>query len=199
MRNCAHPVRTTAVAIFVVIAALLGAGLAYSTDGPNAKLVHQDRIYGGGGTDPGCFVPDIGFCRVVQTNFAIDAHGTATGHAAYGDYGSPNQITCLSVDGNNAVVGGVIVSSPANPSRVGWVFAIFYVDNGTPAFGGDFVSPLYAGPPDPGGWPPGFPYVCPSPDTGAPAFGLTRSFLPISRGDIVIQDATPGNDGGDGG
>jgi len=35
------------------------------------------------------------------------------------------------------------------------------------------------------GW---FSYVCPSPDVGDPAFGLVRSFIPISRGDIVVQD-----------
>ena len=37
-------------------------------------------------------------------------------------------------------------------------------------------------------WPAGFPYVCPSPDVGDLAFGLVRSFIPISRGDIVVQD-----------
>lgn len=174
----------------VAIGALAVAGFAYSSGGPNAQLVSQDRLYGGGGTDPGCFVPDIGFCRTGQTNFSIDAHATGTGQAAYGDVmggGHHDQVTCLGVDGENAVVGGVIVSSP-DPSRVGWLFAIFYVDRGTPGSGElDLVSPGYSGPPS--GWPPGFPYVCPSPDTGVPEFGLIRSFLPISRGDIVVQDA----------
>jgi hypothetical protein len=179
-------------ALIIGLLALAVAALAYSSTGPNAQLVAQDRLYGGGGTDPGCFVPDIGFCRTVETNFAIDAHSTGSGQAAYGDVvqaASHNEVRCLAVDGNNAVVGGVIVSSP-DPSRVGWLFLIFYVDNGTDAFGGDLVSPTYAGPPDPSGWPAGFPNVCPSPDTGAPDFGLIRSFLPLSRGDIVIHDAT---------
>jgi ABC-type branched-subunit amino acid transport system substrate-binding protein len=73
---------------------------------------------------------------------------------------------------------------------------IFYVDNGPPGSGADLASPLYAGPPDPAGWPAGFPYVCPSPDTGVPALGIFRSFIPISRGDIVVQDtnAAPSSD-----
>jgi hypothetical protein len=168
--------------VFVVLAgALAVAGLAYSTGGPNAQLVNQDRLYGGGGTDPGCFVPDIGFCRVVSTDFSIDAHATGTGNAAYGDLvarnGSHNQVTCLAVDGNHAVVGA---------RNAGGLTATFYVDNGPGQL--DLVSPLYSGPDDPSQWPPGFPYVCPSPDVGAPAFGLIPSFIPISRGNIVVQD-----------
>ena len=187
------PLRPSRLALIVTLAAgtLAIAGLAYSSGGPNAQLVAQDRLYGGGGTDPGCFVPDIGFCRTVPTNFAIDAHATRTGQAAYGDMVSGNghkQVTCLAVDGNNAVIGGTIVAAP-DPSIDGFLFVQFFVDNGTIAFGGDLASPFYNGPADPSGWPPGFPYVCPSPDSGAPEFGLIRSFLPISRGDVVVQDA----------
>jgi hypothetical protein len=182
--------RLAGLVAFAAIA-LAGGAYAYASGGPNAQLVPQDRLYGGGGTDPGCFVPDIGFCRVVPTNFAIDAHASSTDEAAYGDLVSASghkQVTCLAVDGNNAVIGGVIVSAP-DPSSEGSFFAQFFVDNGTIAFGGDFASPFYVGPADPSAWPPGFPDVCPSPDTGAPDFGLIRSFLPISRGDIVVQDA----------
>jgi hypothetical protein len=70
------------------------------------------------------------------------------------------------------------------------VFVEFYVDNGTLDSSGDFISPFYVGPLKPGDWPLGFPYVCPSPDAGAPAFGLFASFLPIARGDVVVQDAS---------
>jgi hypothetical protein len=177
----------------LALIALVVAGLAYSSGGPNEQLAAQDRLYGGGGTDPGCFVPDIDFCRTGFTNFSIDAHATATGHAADGDHVSAvgnSQVTCLAVRGNNGVVGGVSVTSPGDPSKVGWLFALFFVDRGTPDSGQlDLISPRWSGPADPSGWPPGFPYVCPSPDTGAPEFGLIRSFIPISRGDIVIQDA----------
>src|SRR5258707_616336 len=173
------------------LAALAIAGFGYSSGGPNEQLAHQDRLYGGGGTEPGCFVPDIQFCRLVPTNFAIDAQATPDGNAAAGDrinVAGHDQVTCLAVHGKNTVVGGITVSS-TDPARVGWLFATFYVDNGSPGSGADLVSPNYSGPPDPSGWPPGFPYVCPSPDSSAPAFGLLRSFIPISRGDIVVQDA----------
>jgi hypothetical protein len=185
------PLKLAVLVVFAVVA-LAGAALAYSSEAPNAQLVSQDRVYGGGGTDPGCFVPDIDFCRTGSTNFSIDAHATSTDQAAHGDHVSgagQSQVTCLAVHGNKAVVGGVSVSSP-DPSRVGWLFAIFYVDGGTPVSGElDLESPRYSGPADPSAWPPGFPYVCPSPDTGAPDFGLIPSFLPIARGDIVVQDA----------
>jgi hypothetical protein len=186
-----------ATLFIVVVVALSGAAIAHSLSGPNAQLLTQDRLYGGGGTDPGCFVPDISFCRTTFINFAIDAHATGTGQAAYGDYvyGPPTgpthvQITCLAVDGVNAAVGGVIVAS-TNAAFVGDRTVTFFVDNGTDFFGGDFVSPNYTFlPSETTGLPAGFPYVCPSPDTGAPAAGVVRSFLPISRGDIVIQDAS---------
>jgi hypothetical protein len=177
--------------------ALAIAGYAYSSVGPNAQLVPQDRLYGGGQTDAGaCFVPDIGFCRPLASNFAIDAHATGDGQAAYGDItgGSPgfrdahSQITCLRVHGQNAVVGAVIVTS-SDPSVVGLLGLTWYVDRGTPAFGDrDLTSPTYSGPPG-ADWPPGFPNVCPSPDEGVPAVGLFRSFVPITHGDIVVQDA----------
>jgi len=176
--------------VFVALAvALAVAGFAYPTGGPNAQLVGQDRLYGGGGTDAGCFVPDIGFCRLATTDFSVDAHATGTGNAAYGDIvarnGSHSQVTCLAVDGGNAVVGTRILTDP-NPDHVGWLTATFYVDNGPGQV--DLVSPNYTGPDDPADWPLGFPFVCPSPDTGSPAFGLIRSFIPISRGNIVVQD-----------
>jgi hypothetical protein len=179
----------------VVLSALAVAGYAASSGGPNAQLANQDRIYGGGQTDPGCFV-EINFCRPLPVNFAVDAHATGSGQAAHGDFtfGAPgfrdshSQVTCLAVDGHNAVVAGITVDS-SDPSIVGNLFVQFFVDRGTPSFGArDLESPVYTGPADPAGWPPGFPYVCPSPDTGSPELGLIRSFLPINHGDIVVQD-----------
>lgn len=177
------------LALVAAAVALAVAGVAYSTAGPNGQLVNQDRLYGGGGTDPGCFVPDIGFCRGLPSDISLDAHATGNDTAAYGDVtgrsGAHNQVTCLAVDGRNAVVGTRILAD-GNPDHVGWVTATYYVDNGPGQL--DFVSPTYTGPDGPGDWPAGFPYVCPSPDTSAPAFGLFRSFIPLARGDIVVQD-----------
>jgi len=176
--------------------ALAGAAFAHSSGGPNAQLVNQDRVYGGGAFGPGCVVPDINFCIDYTRNFAIDAHATAGGNAAFGDatYGAPlhdqhHQVTCLSVDGNKAAVGGIVTQAD-RPSAVGLWFVQFFVDRGTPAFGErDLASLVNYGPPDPADWPPGFPYICPSPDTGSPAFGLVPSYLPLAGGDLVVQDA----------
>jgi hypothetical protein len=176
--------------VALALAALTAAGLAYSSGGPAAQLDAQTRLYGGGGTDPGCFVPDIGFCRTGPTDISVDAHATGNGQAAYGNLngraGGRERVTCLAVDGNKASVGGVITAD-ANPAAVGALFLMFFVDNG--ASGVDLASPLYNAPAGAGNWPAGFPYVCPSPDTGAPSFGLLPSFIPIVRGDIIVQDA----------
>jgi hypothetical protein len=177
--------------VLAVIAALAGgAAAALSDGGPNAQLVSQDRLYGGGGTDPGCFVPDIGFCRIGSTDFSVDAHATGSGHAAYGDllFGANHiQVTCLAVDGSKAAVGGIIVSS-ANSAINGYLGLFFFVDGGPPNAHLDQVSPFYNGPADPSGWSAGFPYVCPSPVTGDPALGIFASYIPVVRGDIVVQD-----------
>src|SRR5215831_7244837 len=113
--------KVVAVLVGLVVLAAIGTAVAHSTGGPNGQLPPQDRLWGGGGTEPGCFVPDIGFCRVVPTNFALDAHATGSDHAAYGDRfgaGLREQVTCLRVDGQNAVVGGVVTSDPENPAGV---------------------------------------------------------------------------------
>jgi hypothetical protein len=173
-----------------LVGALAVAGFAYSTGGPNAQLANQDRLYGGGGTDPGCFVPDIGFCRPIPTNFSVDAHAAGNGQAAFGDMviGTIHvQITCLSVVGSKAAVGGIVVGAP-DPAQIGSLQLMFLVDGGAPGSGLDLTSPRYVGPAGPaGGWPPGFPYSCPSPD-GVPALGFFASYLPIVRGDVVVQD-----------
>jgi hypothetical protein len=68
----------SAVALIAVAAVIVSATIASATSGPNAQLVTQDRVYGGGQFD------SPGGVR----NFAIDAH--AQGAVAYGDieYGS---------------------------------------------------------------------------------------------------------------
>ena len=185
-----RPIHRRLALTALALSTLAIAGFADSSNGPNNQLAGQNRLYGGGGTDPGCFVPDIGFCRTATTDIAIDAHSTESGHGAYGDMNSKlgrhEQITCLAVDGNKAAIGGVIIDSP-NAAEIGSYFLMFFVDGGTS--GSDLASPFYNAPPDPTAWPTGFPYVCPSPVDGAPALGLIASYIPLVRGDLVIQDA----------
>lgn len=190
--------RRPAMLVVALLAALSASAVALSNGGSNAKLANQDRLYGGGSSGPGCFVPDIGFCLSGTRNFAVDAHSTSHGTAASGDltFGAPGghdqhaQITCLAVRGDKAVVGGIITQAD-RPALVGAWVAMLFQARGTPAFGErDLASPLYLQTPDPAQNPPGFPYVCPSPDAGAPAFGISPSYLPVTGGDIVVQDAT---------
>jgi hypothetical protein len=187
--------------VLLALGALVAAGIAYSAAGPSAQLVHQDRVYGGGTIGPGCLVPDIGICIDDTRTFAIDAHADSHGRAAFGDveYAGPThyqdeQVTCLSVDGNKAAI-GAIVTAADRPSVVGMWTLMFLTDGGNPtSVTLDSSSLQYFGPATPGpagGWPPGFPNVCPSPNTGAPNLGLVPAYLALTGGDIVVQDSNP--------
>jgi hypothetical protein len=88
-------------------------------------------------------------------------------------------VLCLVVTGNQAIVGGVITSSP-EPTNVGTGFAIGFIDNGsqTP----DTVTLTDIG-------------LTPPPQTEADC--LAESFLftdapvlPFSRGNVVVNDAS---------
>jgi hypothetical protein len=180
--------RTLLVVAFCVVAAgATFAAVGSSATGPNAQLVSQNRVYGGGQfTVP----PEAGSLR----NFAIDAH--ANGAAAYGDieYASPfhwqhEQVTCLNVVGNQATVGALITQAD-RPAIIGWAALWVVQDNGNPLSATDAATFQVVGPVGPaGGWPnANFPYVCPSPDTATSFFGL--SYMPLNAGDFVVQDAT---------
>jgi hypothetical protein len=179
--------------ILLALGALVGAGLAYAAGGPNGQLAHQDRVYGGG-----TFCVDLGTCTDTRT-FAVDAHADLHGGAAFGDieYAGPThyedeEVTCLSVNGNKVAVGGIVTQAD-RPSVVGMLALMFLTDGGNPMSGTpdgsslQFINP--AGPA--GGWPPGFRNRCPSPDTGAPLLGLVPAYLPLTGGDIVVQDSKP--------
>jgi hypothetical protein len=164
--------------------ALAGAGLAYSAGGRNAQLVREDRVYGGGTFD--------------TRTFAIDAHADSHGKAAFGsiEYAGPDhfqdeEVTCLAVDGDKAAVGGIVTRAD-RPEVVGMWALMFLDDGGNPTSGtADGSSLQYISPAGPtGGWPAGFPNVCPSPDAGVPSLGLVPAYLPFAGGDVVVQDSS---------
>jgi hypothetical protein len=175
--------------LLVVTAAGLAVGLAFATKastttGPNAQLASQDRVYGGGTYQPNTMV--------APRNFAIDAH--ASGAAAYGDieYATPStireeQITCLSVSGSKATIGGIITQA-TDPTLAGFWFMWVVQDNGSPISGTPDTAPFQdLGPAGDPAWPTGFPYVCPSPDTAISTVGF--QLVPLLGGDVVIQQA----------
>jgi hypothetical protein len=167
----------------IAIGALAVGGFAYSAGGPNAQLVNQDRAYGGGTYTP-----------FNTRNFAIDAH--ASGAAAYGNvefavadgHVRQEQVTCLSVSGNKATIGGIITASSSDPSFVGFFFVWVVQDNGSPLSGTPDAAAFQVFRPtnDPA-WPGGFPYVCPLPDDVISTFGL--DLFPLSGGDIVVHQS----------
>jgi hypothetical protein len=172
---------------FVVPALLLGAlavaGFAYSASGPNAQLASQNRVYGGAN-----FTTFDGS----QRNFAVDGH--ASGQAAFGDveyasssHYSHEQVLCLNVGGNKAVVGAVITQAD-RPETVGLLVLWVVADNGTPISGTpDQATLQVSGPAGDPGWPAGFPMTCPSPDAATAFFGL--QYFPLNGGDVVVQSA----------
>jgi hypothetical protein len=169
------------------LAALATVGLANSASGPGSQLANQDRLYGGGSVT----APDG-----TPRNFGLDAHAAASAGGAYGDieYGGTfhdehEQVTCLSVRGNMAAVGGIVVQAD-RPEIVGMYVLQLYADDGTPASGtpdqGTLQDIAPAGDP---GWPAGFPYLCPTPDAALanPAFGFV--YLPLGGGDVTVYGA----------
>jgi hypothetical protein len=177
-----------AAALIAVASVLVPATIASATSGPNAQLVSQNRVYGGGQFTTS---PEAGSLR----NFAIDAH--ANGATAYGDieYASPffwehEQVTCLKVVGNSATVGAIITQAD-RPGAIHGLVLWVVQDNGNPLSSTPDAATFQENGPDPGlagGWPnAGFPYVCPSPDTATSFFGL--SYMPLNAGDFVVQNA----------
>lgn len=121
-------------------------------------------------------------------NARVERKGAkVTGEAFYGINDPPPvpilhaRITCVSIDGNAAALGGLIEST--NPPQA-WF--IFVRDNG-PAGGPvrDESTPSFVGALDDPANPPGFPSVCPAPDDTTIN---TTGFLPLHSGDIVVHE-----------
>jgi hypothetical protein len=173
-----------------LLVALVGAGAAYSAIAPRQQLRGQDRVYGGGQFGPGCF-SNSDVCFANPRNFAVDAHGT--GNAARGNstYGTPGigdnyrSVRCLRVDGNMAVVGGIVIRG----GSAGFGYVQYFVDRGGPGLGDrDLISPSLIDPLDAAGWPAGFPDVCP-PVTEIPGGGAPM-FRELDEGDLVVAEGS---------
>lgn len=175
-----------------LLAALVGAGAAYSAIAPPPQFPGQDRVYGGGQFGPGCF-SNSNVCFENPRNIAVDAHAIGEGRDARGDstYGTPGlgetyrSVRCLRVDGDAAVVGGLITGG----ANAGFGFVQYFVDRGGPGLGDrDLVGPSLVDPLDAAAWPAGFPDVCPS-VTEIPGGGVPM-FRELDEGDIVVKDGS---------
>jgi hypothetical protein len=165
----------------ILVGACAMAIIAVATSfGASPNSGPRDAVWGGGhfafGFEGGTFPRDF------SINEELGRFGDADGTFVYGNNGvsgSVNTPLCLAVSGNHAVIGGV--------NQSGLLYLWYAVDNGTPASGvRDQVTAVLGVEPGEIGLPPGFPNVCPSPDTvfgGAPLNDLTG-------GDIVVRDVS---------
>lgn len=122
------------VAALGAVVATAGLATAGSPPGPA-----QDRVYGGGSFAGGgtCSDGATPFCPALSREFSILAEANPDGKGAYGSfrYGVPQagqtlvvgRVTCLTVRGNDAIAGGVIVEHP-DPAFVGGSFAMLFRD-----------------------------------------------------------------------
>jgi len=173
--------RKTLLMLAVAVGALAAAGIAWSS-GVLGGGPAQIRIYGGGQVETP-FGPRI---------FSLDANANPDGRGAYGSFRFAGalalhpvrgDVTCLTLDGNNALVGGFVREGPANLIGADFLFAVG--DNGPPGSGLDTsgfadVAPELDNPPYPG-LPSDFPSTCP-PTVDLDVFGA----FPLT-GDVSIQ------------
>jgi hypothetical protein len=165
--------KRTLLVVAVAVGALSAAGIAWSAgvlDGGPAQI----RVYGGGqvATPAG------------PRTISLTASANPQGREAYGSFrygaGVRGDVTCLTVAGNNALVGGFI--REGSPNVVGLDFLYAVTDNGLPGSGADTAGFIDILPElDYPGLPADFPRTCPS-DINLEVFGV----FPLT-GDVSIQ------------
>ena len=118
----------------------------------------QDRVFGGGRTfGNSCTDGSEPYCSPTTREFSFLAvsdpqGGGASGTLTYGslEFGGPIyvvRVACLAVEGNEAEIGGTIVSSPQLASQVGDTFHMLVRDSGRPgSTTRDGVGPIFVDP-----------------------------------------------------
>jgi len=160
------------VLLLSAVAGMLGgATVAHSTTAPTG-LPNHDAIFGGGKFDfPG---------TTLVRNFSLTARRDGErGEGTLQYQRFTVEVTCVRIDGNAGVIGGILRSSPGG--MVGGPAAMYFVDNGEPvgaAVGGDAVSALILIGPgeDPGGLP-----------SSCPAVDRSQATQPLYAGDVVVH------------
>jgi hypothetical protein len=180
--------RTAAVLAVVWVGAVSAIAAGVSLAGPGA--VGGDSVYGGGRHAIGtCTDGTTPFCPPGGREFSVDAHATRNSRNAEGalEYANPGtgsviasgDVTCLNVDGDQAVVGGRVTGG----SAAGLTFVIHLEDLGAPGSATrDRVSPVFVL--SPAEEPPGFPRSCPDFEEDVGGVG----FFEQTFGDVAVND-----------
>jgi len=177
--------------VLVVLGALAASGVAYSSlasGGPS----DDPFVAGGGRFGPGCFDVNTSFCFANPRDLSVDAHlekkGTkVTGILHYGNNAGVLRnrvdVTCVSIVGNRAAVGGIIRDS-ASTETIEYGAVMFLQDLGSPGTSTrDRSSPFFFDVLTSPSWPAGFPYTCPAPDSPLNTVG----FQAVHSGDVIIS------------
>jgi hypothetical protein len=154
--------KRTLLGVAVALGALTAAGIAWSS-GVLGGGPAQIRIYGGG---------QVATPTPIPRTISIEANANPSGLSAWGSFrygGTPTgavrgEVTCLTMAGNSALVGGFVREGAAN--LIGGDFLYAVSDNGLPGSGADQagfidVLPELDTPPYPG-LPANFPMTCPA-------------------------------------
>jgi hypothetical protein len=170
------------------IAAIAGAQLD-DADGTNGAYA-----FAGGTTGPGCVQTGPPFCVPFSYTYRLLAVPRGESGLPWGVFQRRNQgtggiftgrLTCTTVEGNRAAVGGYVISS-GTPAFDGEPFLIYLQDNGPLGSASpDRISPLGVLPPgDPllSLVPERFPQECPSAD------GTAFGYFPLESGDVTVAD-----------
>ena len=164
----------------VAVGPLAAAGIAWSSEASNSGPP-QIRVYGGGQWDNGAGTRRTISIGVTANPAGLDAHGSF--RYAGAPPGFRGEVTCLSVAGITALVGG-FVREPAALAGIDFVYAV--TDNGPPASGADRagfidIGPELDTPPYPG-LPADVPRTCPTAAGAQDNFGA----FPLT-GDVSIE------------
>ncbi len=175
--------------VAALVAALLGATATISA-GADSGIV---AVVGGLHRDQGaCYYLLDGtqtFCAGISADYSVDVHGpgsgVATGTLLYGQDGGTRAgrvaITCMTVVGNRAVVGGYITTDTLS-QFVGDGLLFYVIDNGGPGNAPlDKESALAIYLPNEASLPAGFPRNC-----GAPISTFT-GYTDVLAGDVSIH------------
>ena len=179
--------KSTYLTVALAAVVLAAAAPAAAKSSHHSLLAHA--AVGTGAFGPGCTTGGSqAFCDSRSFVFHLAALSGFFGFPALGYFDRTNvangntlagAVTCLSVSGNQASVGGFVTRTP-DGSGTGVPFLVYVLDNGRSGAGlSDGISPFEIVGPEEAPVA-GFPYVCPSP-------GSPLGYYSLTSGDIIAR------------